>query len=94
MDLRVKEVQVWLGTAFPDYFHYDEDGDSSGIYPLEPDGMTGNRTVKALIMALQIHLHLTPVDGMWGSGSSSAFPTVTQNTMDPVLMKIVQSGFI
>lgn len=94
MDLRVKEVQVWLGTAFPDYFHYDEDGDNSGIYPLEPDGMTGNRTVKALIMALQIHLHLTPVDGIWGSGTTSACPTVTQNTMDPVLMKIVQSGFI
>ncbi len=94
MDVRVREVQVWLGTTFPDYFHYDEEGITSGSFPLEPDGMTGNRTVKALIMALQIHLHLTPVDGIWGNGATSACPTVTQNTKDSVLVKIVQSGFI
>lgn len=94
MDVRVREVQVWLGTTFPDYFHYDEEGITSGSFPLEPDGMTGNRTVRALIMALQIHLHLTPVDGIWGNGTTSACPTVTQNTKDSVLVKIVQSGFI
>lgn len=72
MDLRVKEVQEWLGSKYPSYFHYDENGTGSGSFPVKPDGMTGNTTVKALIMALQIHLNLKPVDGIWGNGTSAA----------------------
>lgn len=94
MDSRVQEVQIWLGNTFPDYFYYDENGNNSGLYPLEPDGMTGNKTVKALIMALQIHLNLSPVDGIWGNGTSSACPTISSSTNDKDLMKIVQAGFI
>ena len=53
-------VQIWLDNAFYNYFYYDVNGTNSGSYPLELDGMTGNRTIKALIAALQIHLNLSP----------------------------------
>ena len=55
MDSRVQEVQLWLGSTYPQYFYYDENGKNSGSFPVKPDGMTGNTTVKALIMALQVH---------------------------------------
>lgn len=94
MDVRVKEVQEWLGETFPSYFYYDESGGNSGSYPVKPDGKTGNTTVKALIMALQIHLGLNPVDGVWGNGTSSKCPTLSRTTNDLVLVKIAQGGFL
>lgn len=93
MDSRVQEVQIWLGDTFPSYFYYDENGQNSGSFPIEPDGMTGNTTVKALIMALQIHLNLKP-DGLWGNGTSSACPTINDSTNNVTLVKILQGGFI
>lgn len=88
MDERVQEVQNWLVDTYPTYFGH------GGSFPITPDGITGGNTVKALVMALQIHLNLKPVDGIWGNGTSSACPTISQTTNDKTLLKIVQGGFI
>lgn len=94
MDARVLEVQQWLGNTFPSYFYYDETGINSGSFPVEPDGMTGNTTVTALIMALQITLNLSPIDGIWGNGTTNACPTISSSASNGNLLKIVQSGLI
>ena len=94
MDTRVQEVQLWLGEIYPEYFYYDKEGTSSGTYPVQPDGITGHTTVKALIMALQLHKKLTPVDGIWGSATSSACPLVNRSTTDKIVVKIVQGAFL
>ena len=94
MDTRVQEVQLWLGEIYPEYFYYDEEGTTSGSFPVQPDGITGYTTVKALIMALQIHKKLTPVDGIWGNATSSACPLVNRNTTDEIVVKIVQGAFL
>ena len=94
MDTRVLEVQQWLNNTFPTYFYYDENGTNSGSYPVKPDGMTGNTTVKALVMALQITLSLSPVDGIWGNATNNACPTISSSTSNSTLLKIVQSGLI
>lgn len=71
-DSKVMEVQEWLNDTYPSYFKYDEDNSKCGSYPVKPDGMTGTKTVKALVMAIQIHYNLLPVDGIWGNATSSA----------------------
>lgn len=88
MDERVQEVQYWLVDTYPAYFA------SGGSFPIATDGITGGNTVKALVMALQIHLKLSPVDGVWGNGTSSACPTISQSTKDNVLLRILQAGCI
>ncbi len=93
MDSRVQEVQQWLGDTFPQYFRYDEDGNNSGSFPVKPDGLTGNTTVKALIMALQIHKNLTP-DGAWGSQTTAAYPCIDKSIVDTITIKIVQGAFL
>lgn len=50
----VRKVQQWLNDTFPEYFKYDETGETSGTYPVKVDGITGIGTVKALIRAIQI----------------------------------------
>ncbi len=92
-DQRVKEVQQWLNDRFPSYFKYDEENHYYGSYPIEPDGKTGTKTVKALIMAIQIHYNLTPVDGVWGTKTSNACPIINQNVTDSTIMYIVQGAF-
>ena len=87
MDTRVLEVQQWLNNTFPTYFYYDENGTNSGSYPVKPDGMTGNTTVKALVMALQITLSLSPVDGIWGNATNNACPTISSSTSNSTLLK-------
>ncbi len=94
MDARVLEVQQWLNNTFPNYFYYDPDGINSGSFPVEPDGITGHTTVKALVMALQITLNVTPVDGIWGSVTQNACPTISSSTTNHTLIKITQSGLI
>ena len=94
MDSRVQDVQLWLGSTYPQYFYYDENGKNSGSFPVKPDGVTGNTTVKALIMALQIHKQLTPIDGIWGNATSNAYPLVNRNTTDTTVVKILQGAFL
>ncbi len=93
MDLMVLEVQQWLNDTFPSYFRYDENGINSGSFPIEPDGKTGNRTMTALVMAVQIRFSLQPVDGIWGAATSAACPVIHQGVTDYILIKIVQGGF-
>ena len=92
-DQRVREVQQWLNDTFPSYFKFSDDGSEMGIYPIEPDGITGSRTMKALVMAVQIHYNLTPVDGIWGNGTSAACATISAGVTDSVILKIAQGGF-
>lgn len=92
-DLKVKEVQQWLNDTYPAYFKYDEDPTKCGTYPIEPDGYTGIRTVKALVMAVQIHYNLTPVDGIWGNATSSACAEIKSGLTDSTIIKIAQGGF-
>ena len=94
MDARVQEVQLWLGETYPDYFYYDVNGTNSGSFPVEPDGITGYTTVKDLIMALQIHKNLSPVDGIWGNATASAYPLVNRSTTDTVTVRILQGAFL
>lgn len=93
MDKMVQEVQQWLNDTWPQKFKYDETGATSGTFPVKPDGMTGNTTVKALIMALQTKLGLT-ADGAWGNGTTKACPTINSSTTDKIMIRIVQGGFI
>lgn len=92
-DPRVLQVQEWLNETFPKYFKCDNDNKVYGSYPVEMDGKTGTKTVKALIMAIQIHYNLTPVDGIWGSGTSSACPVINEDVTDPVIIRIAQGAF-
>lgn len=92
-DEMVCAVQEWLNNTFPEYFRYDETGENSGKYPVEPDGMTGHTTVTALIMALQLHYNLD-ADGVWGTKTSNACPVINSATNDEILLYIVQGGFI
>lgn len=92
-DRMVKEVQQWLNDTYPAYFKYDETGKENGSYPIEPDGYTGTKTVKALVMAVQIHYHLTPVDGIWGNATSAACATLKEGISDETIIRIAQGGF-
>ena len=92
VDEMVQMVQQWLNDTFPEKFKYDPTGENSGEYPVQPDGMTGNTTVTALVMALQLHLGLDD-DGIWGSGTTSHCPTITASTTDEILIRILQGGF-
>lgn len=92
-DRMVKEVQQWLNDTYPAYFKYDATGKGNGSYPIEPDGYTGTRTVKALVMAIQIHYNLTPVDGIWGNATSSACATLKKGVTDETIIRIAQGGF-
>ena len=92
-DERVREVQQWLNNTFPAYFRYDEDPNNCGSYPIKPDGLTGTKTVKALVMALQIHYNLTPVDGIWGNATSAVCPDIKAGVTNSVLIRIAQGGF-
>ncbi len=94
VDLMVKKVQQWLNDTFPSYFRYDEEDETNcGSYPIKPDGYTGTKTVKALVMAIQIHYNLTPVDGIWGNATSAACPEIKLGVTDSTLIKIAQGGF-
>ena len=92
-DLRVKEVQQWLNDTYPKYFKYDEDSSKCGTYPVKPDGNTGTKTVKALVMAVQIHYNLTPVDGVWGNATSAACAQIKEGLTDSTIIRIAQGGF-
>lgn len=93
MDKMVQEVQEWLNVTWPEKFMYDETGTESGSFPVKPDGMTGNTTVKALIMALQLRLGLT-ADGAWGNMTTNACPNINSSITDSIIIRIVQGGFI
>lgn len=86
MDTKVLQVQQWLNQTYPLYFD-----STSGTFPVSPDGITGGTTTKALVMALQVEVGATPVDGEMGSGSISKCPTIGK-TSSKNLLSIIQGG--
>lgn len=86
MDAKVLQVQEWLNQTYPNYFSI-----VSGSFPVDMDGITGNTTVKALVMALQIEVGATPVDGVMGSGTINKCPTIGAASNNR-LLRIIQGG--
>lgn len=89
MDSRVLEVQEWLNSTY---------GGNSNYSTIDEDGITGSETCKALIKAMQIELSVSPVDGVWGDDTSSAFSSlsVDSDSTDESIQRqiyILQGGF-
>ena len=74
----VKEVQIWLNRTF-----------HSG---LDPDGLYGSKTKKALVKALQKTLEVT-ADGIYGAKTNAAVKTL-KNGSSGTLVKILQCFLI
>lgn len=91
----VRKVQQWLNDTFPEYFKYDETGETSGTYPVKVDGITGIGTVKALIRAIQICGNQLPPDGVWGRKTASVYTKVYSGSgeTDKRLNYILQDAF-
>lgn len=81
--------------TFPEYFKYDETGETSGTYPVKVDGITGIGTVKALIRAIQICGNQLPPDGVWGRKTASVYTKVYSGSgeTDKRLNYILQDAF-
>lgn len=83
MDSKVLEAQQWYNTTYRG---------TTGFIEITEDGITGARTCKALVRALQYEFGLS-VDGSFGAGTLSKCPTIGMNTTSENLVKIVQCGF-
>lgn len=84
MDIKVKEAQEWLNATYIGHSWYTV---------LDNDGITGAATFRALCKALQYELGLSGIDGIIGSGTLSACPTIGSSTTNVNLIKILQCGF-
>lgn len=89
MSAEVKTLQTWLNNRY---------GSNSNFVQVDEDGIPGYKTYKALIRAVQIELNVTPVDGLWGDGTSAAFPSLSINSDSSDekisrLIYILQGGF-
>lgn len=88
-NLGVLQVQEWLNDTY---------GSNSNFVPVDIDGIAGNSTCKALVRAMQIELGVSPVDGVWGDDTSSAFTplSVNSNSSNASIQRqiyILQGGF-
>ncbi|MYL22051.1 DUF1906 domain-containing protein [Halobacillus litoralis] len=87
MDSMVLEVQKWLNDTYKGRKGYD-------VIP--EDGYTGNTTVGALIVGLQIEMGITNPVPNFGPGTKAAFPGLSKQSLgeEPTNMnKILQGGF-
>ncbi len=89
MNAEVKTLQTWLNNRY---------GSNSNFVQVDEDGIVGYKTYKALIRAVQIELNVSPVDGLWGDGTSAAFPSLSINSdssdeKTSRLIYILQGGF-
>lgn len=89
MNAEVKTLQTWLNNRY---------GSNSNFVQVDEDGIVGYKTYKALIRAVQIELNISPVDGLWGDGTSAAFPSLSINSdssdeKTSRLIYILQGGF-
>ena len=85
----VVQVQEWLNSTY---------GSNPNFVTVDTDGIAGNSTCKALVRAIQIELNVTPVDGVWGDGTSSAFTplSINSNSSNASIQRqiyILQGGF-
>ena len=83
-DIKVLEAQQWYNNTYVG---------KTGYVKIDEDGITGSGTCKALIRALQIELGLSGVDGVMGNGTINACPTISEETDNLNLVKIIQYGF-
>lgn len=67
MDIKVYQTQCWLNETY---------GTNSAFQTIDEDGITGTKTIKALIRALQIELGIE-VDGIFGAATASAFSSLS-----------------
>lgn len=84
MDIKVKEAQEWLNSTYSGH---------SWFTVLDTDGITGAGTCKALCKALQYEIGLSGIDGIIGTGTLAACPTIGPSTTNSNLVKIIQCGF-
>lgn len=83
-DKKVKEAQEWYNETY---------AGKNGYVSIEADGIAGVGTCKAFVRALQIELGLSGVDGIMGTGTLNACPTISAATENENLVKIIQCGF-
>ena len=85
MDAAVLRAQQWLNNTY---------SGKPGYTPITEDGATGQGTVKALTIALQIELGLTSPTGSFGPQTSSLCPTLRKNTgaSPSNIVRILQHG--
>lgn len=70
-DKKVEEAQIWYNKTY---------AGKTGYVEIEPDGIAGTGTCKVLVRALQIELGLADVDGVMGTGTLNACPTISADT--------------
>ncbi|GIP62816.1 hypothetical protein J32TS6_13710 [Virgibacillus pantothenticus] len=87
MDKMVLEVQKWLNKTYKG---------KNGYSTIPENGKTGNTTVKALIIGLQIELGITKPVPSFGPETARRFPGLARQGKDEKpnnLIKILQGGF-
>lgn len=85
-DFLVQTVQEWYNNTYKG---------KTGYVKISEDGIVGPGTCKALIIALQIELGLSSIDGGFGANTAKAFSKVgiNENTTNKNLIRILQGGF-
>jgi len=85
MDQMVLQAQEWLNKTYIG---------KSGYTKIAEDGMTGQGTVTALIIALQIEIGISSPNGTFGPATKTACPTLSLNLSAAAsnIVKILQHG--
>lgn len=84
MDQAVKNAQIWLNATYVG---------QNGYTIIDEDGKTGQTTVKALIIALQIELGISSPNGTFGTQTTALCPTLKKEISLPNnKIKILQHG--
>lgn len=81
MDIMVLRAQEWVNKTYKGKHGYE---------PVEETGKTGWPTMRALIRALQIEEGISGPNGSFGPSTTKNCPTVSVNTKNENLVKIVQ----
>lgn len=83
MDIMVSRAQEWVNNEYKGKHGYE---------PTEETGKTGWSTMRSLIRALQIEEGISEPNGSFGPSTTNLCPTVSVNTKNENLVKIVQSA--
>lgn len=85
MDQKVLAAQEWLNATY---------SGKPGYTPITADGITGQGTVKALIIALQNEIGISSPNGTFGPATTSACPTLSKNSQASPsnIVRILQHG--
>jgi peptidoglycan hydrolase-like protein with peptidoglycan-binding domain len=85
MDVAVLAAQQWVNANYLS---------PNGFNTITEDGITGQNTVKALIIALQIEIGVNSPNGTFGPATTSLCPTLSKNVNAPAsnIVRILQHG--